>query len=49
MVDRGVVRGGALAEQNCERVAAVALGRGTGRLGEGLGQERGLGGCCCKH
>lgn len=49
MVDRGVVRGGALTGQNCERVAAVALGRGTGRLGEGPEQERGLGCCCCKH
>ena len=35
MVDRGAVRGGALTGQNCERVAAVALGRGTGRLGDG--------------
>lgn len=46
---QGVVRGGALTGPDCERVAAVALGRGTGRLGEGPGQERGFGGCCCKH
>lgn len=44
MAVRGVVRGGSFTGQNCdeEKVAALALGRGTGRLGEGQGRRGAL-------